>query len=346
MTFHSFQSPLRPGVAHVPFCCNVLGWPKTSNAMRLSVCFTFLATSSLCTALAIPAWSDLLHKLHNRQANSTTTAAGSTYTVAAGDTLNSIAAAAGVPEQSLEAANPGVVATDLQVGEILDLPSSSTNTTNSNSTDVLAAMESNIDDVSEDATPSAGSSTPQTHPANGTSGCGVHHHHNATSGARKGTGTAGAHAHNSTHHAHNGTAPYQNGTLLSGQAECNASSHHHHHNGTSATGTTATGNSTAAHHHGHNGTASAAPLGTGIAVPAPSGPGINGTAHTGNSTHSPHPPHSGQNGTTHAGNVTHHHHHHQNGTGEAGTPAAGTLSILSTAAATVLSAALMTTASV
>ena len=295
--------------------------------MRLSICFTFLATSSLCTALAIPAWSILLHKLHSRQANSTTSAAGSIYTVAAGDNLNSIAAAAGVPEQSLEAANPGVVAADLQVGEVLDIPTNGTNTTDSTSTDVLSAMYSNVEDASEDTLPSASSSVPLTHPANGTSGCGGGHHHNGTFGAHNGTGTAGVRVHNSTHHAHNGTAHHQhNGTLLSGQGECNASDHHHNHNGTSAAGTTATGNTTVAHNHGHNGTANAGPVGSGVAIAAPSGPDANGAADAGNGTHH------------------HHHQHHHNGTSETGTPAAGTFSIFSTAAATALGAALTTTA--
>ena len=53
--------------------------------------------------------------------NGTSTSAG-TYTVVAGDTLDAIAAAEDTTTEQLEAANPGVDSTELQVGEVLNLP--------------------------------------------------------------------------------------------------------------------------------------------------------------------------------------------------------------------------------
>lgn len=48
----------------------------------------------------------------------------SSYTIKSGDTLNAIAAQYGIPEATLQAANPNAVATNLQPGQTLTIPSS------------------------------------------------------------------------------------------------------------------------------------------------------------------------------------------------------------------------------
>ena len=51
---------------------------------------------------------------------------GTQYTVVAGDTGNAIAAAAGITFELLDAANPGVNWYNLQIGQVLNLPSNTT----------------------------------------------------------------------------------------------------------------------------------------------------------------------------------------------------------------------------
>src|SRR5277367_5240574 len=194
-------------------------------------------------ALAKPVWGYTSIRLNPRQANSTTSATAGTYTVVSGDTLDAIAAAEGVSTQQLEDANPGVVPTDLQVGQVLNLPSSASSTpaatssvataTTSSGTDVTSTSEdastataTNTGDISD-----SGNSVTDTEAAetNTTASCGGHHHHhhNSTETAgstaqdqKNGTERAGHHAHNST-------------SLAAGSGECNGTEHHHHHNGTS-----------------------------------------------------------------------------------------------------------------
>ena len=195
-------------------------------------------------AFAKPVWRYTSTRLSSRQANSTTGAATGTYTVVSGDTLDAIAATEGISTQALEDANPGVVPTDLQVGQVLNMPSSASSNGTSSSDNTPAAMQSNSVDASDlgDGVAS-GSSAAETGTGTGTgtapkstaSGCGGgHHHHHDNS-----TTTAGssAKAHNGTeHHSHNGTTTEHrahNSTLVdAGAGECNATSHHHHHNGT------------------------------------------------------------------------------------------------------------------
>ena len=202
-------------------------------------------------AFAKPVWRYTSTRLSPRQANSTTGAATGTYTVVSGDTLSAIAAAEGISTQALEDANPSVVPTDLQVGQVLNVPSS-TSSNGTSSSDSPAAMQSNSVDASDlgDGVAS-GSSAAETGTGTGTgtgtapkstaSGCGGgHHHHHDNSTATAGSS---AKARNGTdHHSHNGTATEHhahNSTLVDvGAGECNATSHHHH-NGTE-TGTTTT----------------------------------------------------------------------------------------------------------
>jgi hypothetical protein len=201
-------------------------------------------------ALAKPVWRYTSTYLNSRQANSTTNATAGTYTVVSGDTLNTIAAAEGVSTQQLEDANPGVVPTDLQVGQVLNLPSSASSTPAAASSAATATISSgtNVTSTSESAPTAAANNTGGTSDlgsgvssgdsetdteaaqTNTTSSCGGHHHHH-----HNGTGTTGSTAQghkNGTelakHHAHNSTS------FAAGSGQCNGTSHHHHHNGTSA----------------------------------------------------------------------------------------------------------------
>jgi LysM repeat protein len=77
---------------------------------------------ALCSpqALAHPAtYTDVELASNGTTTNSSDT---STYTVVSGDTLNGIAAAEVITLAELEDANPGVEPTNLQVGEVLDVP--------------------------------------------------------------------------------------------------------------------------------------------------------------------------------------------------------------------------------
>jgi LysM domain len=207
-------------------------------------------------ALAKPVWRYTSVRLNPRQANSTTSATAGTYTVVSGDTLSTIAAAEGVSTQQLEDANPGVVPTDLQVGQVLNLPSSASSTPAAASSAATATISSSTDvtSTSEIASTAAATSTGDTSDLgsgvssgnsvtdaeaaqkNTTSSCGGHHHHHhnstgttgsAAKGQNNGTELAGHHVHNST-------------SFAAGSGQCNGTSHHHHHhNGTSTA--TATG---------------------------------------------------------------------------------------------------------
>ncbi len=190
------------------------------------------------TALALPSWAQLIH---TRQANST-------YTVVSGDTLNSIAASINTTVAALEAANPDVVPTDLQVGQVLNLPTSGSASGNSTSTSALQAIESDTAEASTIDSHTGTTAVEGTHQFNATGGCGGgHHHQNGTH--HNGTSTDANHAHNGTEHAHNGTSTAShhfngtehahNGTFHEDAGECNATTGgHHHHNGTgTATGT-------------------------------------------------------------------------------------------------------------
>lgn len=53
----------------------------------------------------------------------------SQYAIKSGDTLNAIAAANGIPEATLAAANPGINANDLQIGSNITIPASGTDNT-------------------------------------------------------------------------------------------------------------------------------------------------------------------------------------------------------------------------
>jgi hypothetical protein len=230
-----------------------------THAMAVAACLI----SWPLTALAVPVWSPA-SRLVLRQANSTTTGVAATYTVVSGDTIDAIAAATGITTQQLEDANPGVVPTDLQVGQVLNVPASSNSSATSSSmtgnstlntattatqsdtasaatqsTTVDTVKRSNIVDRSDggaggitgDSTASAGTSQ-----QNSTSTCGSHHHHhNGTAVANiqghNGTSSTGHHGHNgtTTNHAHNSTSSDV------GSGGCTA---HHHHN-SSAAGTAA-----------------------------------------------------------------------------------------------------------
>lgn len=210
-------------------------------------------------ALAKPVWRYTSIRLNPRQANSTTSATAGTYTVVSGDTLDAIAAAEGVSTQQLEDANPGVVPTDLQVGQVLNLPSSASSTpaaassvataTTSNGTDVTSTSENastatatNIGDTSDlGSGVSSGNSVTDTDAAQATttSSCGGHHHHHHNS-----TGSTAQGQNNGTelarHHVHNSTS------FAAGSGQCNGTSHHHHHNGTSTATATGEASQTAA----------------------------------------------------------------------------------------------------
>jgi LysM repeat protein len=79
---------------------------------------SILATNSIAATGSIAAISSI-EAISSNSTNSTT---AGTYTVVSGDTLDSIAAKEGTTTQLLEDANPGLVPTDLQVGEVLILP--------------------------------------------------------------------------------------------------------------------------------------------------------------------------------------------------------------------------------
>lgn len=75
---------------------------------------SILATNSIAATSSIEAISS----------NSTNSTTAGTYTVVSGDTFDSIAAKEGTTTQLLEDVNPGLVPTDLLVGEVLILPAS------------------------------------------------------------------------------------------------------------------------------------------------------------------------------------------------------------------------------
>ena len=161
-------------------------------------------------AFAKPVWRYTSIRLNPRQADSTTSA---------------IATVEDDSTQQLEDANRGVVSTDLQVGQVLNLPSSASSTpTISSGTGVTSTS-----DLGSGV--SSGNSVTETEAAqtNTTSSCGGHHHHhhnstgttgNTAQGQKNGTDLAGHHVHNST-------------SFAAGSGQCNGTSHHHHHNGTS-----------------------------------------------------------------------------------------------------------------
>ena len=203
-------------------------------------------------AFAKPVWRYTSTRLSPRHANSTTSAAAGTYTVASGDTLNAIAATEGISTQQLEDANPGVVPTDLQVGQVLNLPSSASSNGTSSATNgtstsdnAPAAMQSNSVDASDlgdglatGSSAAAAGTTPQ----NTTSGCGGHHHHHRNSTSTAGSGAQGQNGTiHARHHSHNGTTTdnaHNSTSVTTGSGECNATSHHHQ-NGTGGTTTAA-----------------------------------------------------------------------------------------------------------
>jgi LysM repeat protein len=201
-------------------------------------------------ALAKPVWRYTSTHLNPRQANSTTSATAGTYTVVSGDTLSAIAAAEGVSTQQLEDANPGVVPTDLQVGQVLNMPSSASSTQAAASSVAAATTSSGADvtSTSENTPTAAATSTGDTSDlgsvassdasdtdtdatqTNTTSSCGGHHHHHNSTET---TGSTAQGHHNGTsnaevtkHHKHNSTS------LAAESGQCNGTSHHHHHNGT------------------------------------------------------------------------------------------------------------------
>lgn len=71
------------------------------------------------------------------------------YTVKAGDTLFSIAQSHGTTLDKLQAANPGVVAKNLQVGQVLHLPSSGTQPSKGNGYVQYSGPASNFPNSSE-----------------------------------------------------------------------------------------------------------------------------------------------------------------------------------------------------
>ena len=75
-------------------------------------------------ALALPTTSSIGSFIDDVSSISTNSTTAGTYTVVSGDTLDSIAAKEDTTTQLLEDANPGVVPTDLLVGEVLILPAS------------------------------------------------------------------------------------------------------------------------------------------------------------------------------------------------------------------------------
>ena len=90
---------------------------------------TAFALVALCSlqGLALPTVT-----LDERDVANGTSASGATYTVQPGDTLYAIAITEGITTEQLEQANPDVVPTDLEVGEVLNIPSAdSTNSTTS-----------------------------------------------------------------------------------------------------------------------------------------------------------------------------------------------------------------------
>jgi LysM repeat protein len=193
--------------------------------------------SSPLAALAVPVWTPASSRFGPRQANSTTSAVAGTYTVALGDTLRAIAAAGGITTQQLEDANPGVVPTELQVGEVLNLPASANSNATSTSGNAPAATQSNGVDASDFGEGVASASPPAhngTTDRNTTSSCGGHHHHH------NGTATGNGQSQNKTtstgHHTHNGTTTDDNTnnstSVATGSGVCTA---HHHHNGTAGT---------------------------------------------------------------------------------------------------------------
>jgi murein DD-endopeptidase MepM/ murein hydrolase activator NlpD len=217
------------------------------------------------TALAVPVWTSSSSRLGPRQANSTTSAVAGTYTVVPGDTLNAIAAAEGITTLQLEDANPDVVPTELQVGQVLNLPasansnatSSSTNGTStststtgtssvangtSTSDSAPAATQSNSVDASDlgegfaSTSPQADTGTTQ---QNTTSSCGGHHHHHHN-GTASGNGQSQNGTTSTGHHTHNGTTTDDDAnnstSVATGSSGCTA---HHHHNGTAGATTAA-----------------------------------------------------------------------------------------------------------
>jgi peptidoglycan endopeptidase LytF len=87
------------------------------------------ATSSIAATNSIAATSfiaapSFIAATSSTSSDSTNSTIAGTYTVVSGDTLDSIAAKEGTTTQLLEDANPGVVLTDLLVGEVLILPAS------------------------------------------------------------------------------------------------------------------------------------------------------------------------------------------------------------------------------
>src|SRR5271154_6951243 len=100
----------------------------------LSLLLPILLLISSALAYPSPSWLLTLRRLHNRQAN-TTSVGGSTYTVVSGDTLFAIASAAGISLASLESANPDVVPTSLQVGQVINIPTTPDGSNDNSTTD-------------------------------------------------------------------------------------------------------------------------------------------------------------------------------------------------------------------
>jgi peptidoglycan DL-endopeptidase LytF len=111
------------------FSLSALALPAPNpDAATSSIAATnsILVTNSIVATGSIAAASSIAAISSNEviSSNSTNSTTAGTYTVVSGDTLDSIAAKEGTTTQLLEDANPGVIPTDLLVGEVLILPAS------------------------------------------------------------------------------------------------------------------------------------------------------------------------------------------------------------------------------
>ena len=105
-------------------CPIALQFHAGRKTMKLQA-LTTVVVLAFCSlqALAHPTLS-----AETRDISNGTSTATDTYTVAAGDSLDAIAAAEGITTQQLEEVNRGVSPTDLQVGEVLNVPASANST--------------------------------------------------------------------------------------------------------------------------------------------------------------------------------------------------------------------------
>src|SRR4051794_593201 len=208
-------------------------------------------------ALAKPVWRYTSTRLSPRQVNSTTSAAG-TYTVASGDTLNAIAAAEGVSTQQLEDANPGVVPTDLQVGQVLNLPSSaSSNGTlvamngTSSSAASITTSTAIVSPIPASSTPATASSVTAITTSSGTDMTSTSENAPTATATNTGdtsdlgsvinSGKSGTDAGDSQQNSTAATCDTDNGDTQTNTTSSCGGHHHRHHNSTGTTGSTTQG---------------------------------------------------------------------------------------------------------